>query len=76
VAVVRDGETGRLYPPGDASRLADAVAGLLGEPGHAESLARAGREHVLAHHTWETNARAVVDVAQACLEEERVGVTV
>jgi glycosyltransferase involved in cell wall biosynthesis len=74
--VVREGETGRLYPPGDAARLADAIASLLEDPAGAGSIGRAGREHVRAHHTWEHNARAVVDLAEACLEQKRVSLPV
>jgi glycosyltransferase involved in cell wall biosynthesis len=70
--LVRDGETGRLYPPGDAAALAGAIVELLDRREHAELLGRAGRELVRAHHTWELNAGTVVDVAEACLGRERV----
>jgi glycosyltransferase involved in cell wall biosynthesis len=69
---VRDGETGRLYEPGNARALAGMIVELLQEPEHAAMLGRAGREHVRAHHTWEINAGTVVDLAQACLAAERV----
>ena len=59
---VRHGQSGLLYEPGDAGALADALRTLLGNPLLRERLGRAGRAHVRAHHTWERNARAVVDL--------------
>jgi glycosyltransferase involved in cell wall biosynthesis len=41
--LVRDGETGRLVPPGDAGALARAILELLGDPARARALARAGQ---------------------------------
>lgn len=41
--VVEDGRTGVLIPPGDAERLADAVAQLLGDPSLREQMGREGR---------------------------------
>lgn len=60
---VRDGETGRLYAPGDATGLAAAIRALLDDPAAAKAMASAGRRHVLAEHTWEQNAAAVVRLA-------------
>jgi glycosyltransferase involved in cell wall biosynthesis len=60
---VRAGETGLLYPPGDAQALADALAALLADRELAAALGRAGRAHVLRHHTWAANARALVELA-------------
>jgi len=41
--LIRDGENGRLVPPGDAKALADAVLALLGDPERARAMARAGQ---------------------------------
>ncbi len=41
--IVREGESGRLVPVGDASALAGAVIDLLGDPEGAAGLGRAGR---------------------------------
>ena len=66
---VRAGETGLLYPPGDAEALADALATLIDDRERAAELGRHGREHVLRHHTWSSNAQAVAAVAGELLEE-------
>ncbi|HST64667.1 MAG TPA: glycosyltransferase [Mycobacteriales bacterium] len=42
-AAVEDGETGLLVPPGDAARLADAIAELLAGPERRVKLAAAAR---------------------------------
>jgi glycosyltransferase involved in cell wall biosynthesis len=44
--VVRDGVTGRLVPPDDARALADAVIGLMDDPGRAAGLGAAARAGV------------------------------
>jgi glycosyltransferase involved in cell wall biosynthesis len=59
---VRPGETGRLYSPGDADALAEAIAAVLDDRPHAHALAQAGRRHVRAEHSWQANARSVVDL--------------
>ncbi len=45
---VRDGENGRLVPPGDANALATALFELLSQRERAESLGRRARETALA----------------------------
>lgn len=47
-AVVVDGVTGVLIPPGDAAALAVAVESLLQSPSRGAALAAAGRAHVAA----------------------------
>src|SRR5207237_1211687 len=63
---VRPGDTGFLYPPGNADALAGAILELLADPARGTTLGRAGRDHVRREHTWEGNARAVA--ALACAE--------
>ena len=65
---VRPGETGLLYQPGDVDALADALAELVADRETAAALGWTGREHVLRHHTWTANARAVADRAAALVE--------
>ena len=61
---VRAGETGLLYAPGDAEALADALATLIADRERAAALGRNGRDHVLRHHTWTANARAVAALVE------------
>lgn len=61
---VRPGETGWLYPAGDAGALADAIRDVLADPAQAAELGAAGRAHVCAEHTWKQVARSVVEVAE------------
>jgi glycosyltransferase involved in cell wall biosynthesis len=66
---VRRGETGLLYPPGDADALADALGTLIADRERAAALGRNGREHVLRHHTWTLNAQAVAALATELTEQ-------
>jgi alpha-maltose-1-phosphate synthase len=50
--VVADGRTGLLTPPGDPAALAAALNALIGDPGRAAELGRAGRERALAEFSW------------------------
>jgi glycosyltransferase involved in cell wall biosynthesis len=61
--IVTDGETGVLAPPGDASALAAAVAGLLDDPARAATLAGAGRASALRQFTTGRYRAAIVEVA-------------
>jgi glycosyltransferase involved in cell wall biosynthesis len=51
--VIRDGVTGLLVEPGDPASLAEAIATLRHDPGLRTRLGRAGRAHVMRHHTWD-----------------------
>jgi glycosyltransferase involved in cell wall biosynthesis len=50
-SVVRDGETGRLTPPGDARAFADAVRTLLLDPEARQRLGLAARRLVAEDRT-------------------------
>lgn len=51
--VVRDGETGVIVPPGDASALAEALQALLDDATLRMRMGRAGREWTNAMFTWD-----------------------
>lgn len=60
-----DGERGILVPPGDAPALAAALTELAADRNRAHVLGAAAREHVLAHRSWDSNARRVLDALTA-----------
>ena len=56
--VVRDGQTGRTFPPGDAPALARAVEGVLADPATAAGLAAAARRSAAARFGRQATAHA------------------
>lgn len=57
--LIRHGETGWLYPPGDAAALADCVRQLLADPARARQVAWQGAAEVLGQYTWDRHAATV-----------------
>jgi phosphatidyl-myo-inositol dimannoside synthase len=55
--IIRNGDTGVLFPPADPGRLCAAVTGLLVDSQRRERLTRSGRAFVLEHFDWERTAR-------------------
>jgi L-malate glycosyltransferase len=47
--IIRDGETGLLFPPGDAKALAERIRRLRSEPATAERFRAAARDFVTTH---------------------------
>jgi len=60
-ALLDDGRRGVLVPAGDPKRLASAFVELARDRERAAELGRSAREFVLETHTWERNARVVLD---------------
>jgi glycosyltransferase involved in cell wall biosynthesis len=56
-----EGDRGVLVPAGNAGRLTAALVELARTRRAADELGRRARRHVLEAHTWERNARVVVD---------------
>jgi len=63
--LVRDGQNGRLVPPGDATALADALGELATDAALRERLGRAGRATVLQEFDVEANAARLIDAIRA-----------
>lgn len=59
--LVRDAETGILVPPGDAARLADAVADLIGAPERRAAVGRAAFDEASARFDVGTFATTFAD---------------
>jgi len=53
--LIRDGETGTLFPPGDPAAMADALAGLLENRSIWPDRRAAGRRFVETERDWGTN---------------------
>jgi glycosyltransferase involved in cell wall biosynthesis len=60
-ALLANGGRGVLVPAGDAERLASAFLELAHNRERAAELGRRARAYVLDAHTWEGNARVVLD---------------
>jgi glycosyltransferase involved in cell wall biosynthesis len=70
--IIRDGDTGRLVPPGDARALADAIGDVLGDPGAARAMARRGQALVHQRYTIDGVMKATTDVYQRLLACQRL----
>jgi glycosyltransferase involved in cell wall biosynthesis len=64
-AIVRNGVSGLLVPPGDPDALGTAVARLLKDPALAADLGAAARRHVLAAHGPVRMVDAFLDLYRA-----------
>lgn len=60
-------ETGRLVPPADPERLAEAIQVLLDDPAARGAMGAHGREHITARHGWPACARNTVAVYEQVL---------
>jgi glycogen(starch) synthase len=64
---VRQGVTGWLVPPGDASALAAAISGALGQPGRLAAMGDAGRDTVEREFSWAAAGAATLRLYQDLL---------
>lgn len=63
--VLRHGETGLLYPPGDVASLTSCCERLLADGALRRRLGQAGAKRVAEQFTWDHNARRVLELAQS-----------
>jgi len=67
VEVVRDGETGLLYPPGESAALTTACDRLLADPDLRRRLGRTAAKEVHGQYTWNHNAARVSELARSLI---------
>lgn len=67
---VVDGETGRLVPQGNDTRLAEALEGMLGEPARAARMGEAGRRRVESTFTEARTSNGVRSVLARLAAED------
>jgi glycosyltransferase involved in cell wall biosynthesis len=66
-SVVREGESGLLARPGDASDLVAKMHQLLRMPSQAEAMGRRGRAQVEANYVWSAIVPGLVGVYEAAM---------
>lgn len=64
---VRDGETGFLASPGDATGLAENLSKLLGDKALCARMGAAGRRFVMENYSWDLCAQRMLAVYRAAL---------
>jgi glycosyltransferase involved in cell wall biosynthesis len=69
--VVRDGETGLLYPPGEPDALTAACDRLLADPSLRRCLGQAAAKTVHGHYTWDHTAVRMTELARTLIAERR-----
>lgn len=67
--LVRDGETGLLYEPGNIGQLTEALMTLASNAEFTRTMGEKARAWVQREHTWENNARLVVEFAQGLMKK-------
>ena len=65
--IVRDGETGLLYPPDELDALTEACDRLLADPALRQRLGQAAAKEIRGLYTWDQNAARVVELARALI---------
>ena len=65
--LIRDGETGTLFPAGDAAALGDAVQRLLGRRDDWDRMRNNGRRFVENERTWANSVARYADVYRRVL---------
>ena len=71
--VVRDGETGLLYPPGKLDALVASCDRLLEDSHLRRRMGRAAAKEIHGRYTWDHNAARVIDLAQDLMAARGIG---
>ncbi len=71
--VVRDGETGLLYPHGELDAMIAACDRLLADPALRQRLGQAAAKEVHGLYTWDQNAARVAELARALIRARQNG---
>lgn len=61
--LIDDGVTGVLCEPGNPIALAEALEALWRSPQQRHQMGQAARRQILTHHTWDTVAQQILDIA-------------
>ncbi|MBK8248191.1 MAG: glycosyltransferase family 4 protein [Gemmatimonadetes bacterium] len=70
-SAVRDGETGLVIAPDDATLLAATIRGLLSNDARRRAMGAAGRQAAEAHYNWDRVARETLAFVERVTTEER-----
>jgi glycosyltransferase involved in cell wall biosynthesis len=65
--IIRDGENGLLYPPGDLQALAAACDRLLINPKLRFALGQSAASTVRNHYTWDQNVARIITLANSVI---------
>lgn len=71
--IVRDGQTGLLYPPGDLDALTAACDRLLSDSALRQRLGEAAVKEVHGKYTWGHNALRVTELACSLITARKAG---
>ncbi|MEM8959881.1 MAG: glycosyltransferase family 4 protein [Acidobacteriota bacterium] len=69
--LMRDGEEGLLFPPGNDEAMVETVLDLVDDPERRRALGAAAAERARTSLTWQDNARRVVDACQHAIDRHR-----
>jgi glycosyltransferase involved in cell wall biosynthesis len=69
--LVKNYETGLLYPPGDIDELTSACEKLLADLNLRKRLGHAAAQEIHGHYTWGHNVASVVALARTLVAERR-----
>jgi PEP-CTERM/exosortase A-associated glycosyltransferase len=71
--LIRDGETGVIFPNGDSESLAAAISSLMDDKARVDRLGRAGREYVRREREWSTVGKRYCDLYDSVVSSKGVG---